>query len=404
MNEEIESFILEKVDETNQLLEKIFIATFGIGPFYFIMSSIRFFHVPLSFSLSVLAVSFVFGIIFWSCLKVIKKPKVVMLVGLINLCIIISFASATPALSVYLSFGIVPFLSCLYLMPKITILMTVICYFSMDLSIFTRAAMMFHGDMSRVEQMIGTQLGGYSIEFLVIGILSYLISKKLRDNLINEYSQKIRIENIQTKLIQSFANIVEWNDQFTGEHIKRTSTYVELIARQLVKQGHYVSELTEERIQLMTKAAPLHDIGKISVPNNILNKPGKLTDEEFEIMKSHSEIGYQILEKELKEMEDPEYIQLAEDMALYHHEKWNGQGYPRKIAGKEIPLSARIMAAADVLDALLSKRQYKDAFTIEKTMDIFKESSGSHFEPCIVEAVLALKDQIFDVSAGKSAA
>lgn len=403
-DEEIESFILEKVDETNQLLEKIFIATFGIGPFYFIMSSIRFFHVPLSFSLSVLAVSFVFGFIFWSCLKSIKKPKAVMLVGLINLCIIISFASATPALSVYLSFGIVPFVSCLYLMPKISILMTIICYFSMDLSIFTRATMIYHGDMSRVEKMIGTQLGGYSIEFLVIGILSYLISKKLRDNLINEYSQKKRIENIQTKLIQSFANIVEWNDQFTGEHIKRTSIYVELIARQLVKQGNYVAELTEEKIQLMTKAAPLHDIGKISVPNNILNKSGKLTDEEFEIMKSHSEAGYQILEKELKDMEDPEYIQLAEDMALYHHEKWNGQGYPKKIAGEEIPLSARIMAAADVLDALLSKRQYKDAFTIEKTMDIFKESSGSHFEPCIVDAVLALKDQICDISAGKYAA
>ena len=274
----------------------------------------------------------------------------------------------------------------------------------MDLSIFTRATMMFHGDRSRIVDMIGTQLGGYSIEFLVIGILSYLISKKLRDNLINEYSQKKRIENIQTKLIQSFANIVEWNDQFTGEHIKRTSIYVELIARELVKQGNYAVELTEEKIQLMIKAAPLHDIGKISVPNNILNKPGKLTDEEFEIMKSHSETGYQILEKELKDMEDPEYIQLAEDMALYHHEKWNGQGYPKKIAGEEIPLSARIMAAADVLDALLSKRQYKDAFTIDKTMEIFKESSGSHFEPCIVDAVLALKDRIFDISSGKYAA
>ena len=203
---------------------------------------------------------------------------------------------------------------------------------------------------------------------------------------------------MQSKVIISFANLVESRDTFTGEHIKRTAIYVELIARELVKQGLYTDVLTEENIQLYVNTAPLHDLGKIRVPDQILCKPSRFTPEEFEKMKIHSLEGYNLIDENLTGVESDEFLEIAKIMALYHHEKWNGTGYPNNVKGTDIPLCARIMAAADVLDALLSKRQYKDAMTVEQAMDIFRESSGSHFEPCIVDAVLACEDSIREVA------
>ena len=203
---------------------------------------------------------------------------------------------------------------------------------------------------------------------------------------------------MQNKVIISFANLVESRDSFTGEHIKRTAIYVELIARELVKKGLYTDVLTEENIQLFVNTAPLHDLGKIRVPDQILCKPSRFTPEEFERMKTHSLEGYNLIDENLTGVESDEFLEIAKIMALYHHEKWNGTGYPNNVKGTDIPLCARIMAAADVLDALLSKRQYKDAMSIEQAMDIFRESSGSHFEPCIVDAVLACEDSIREVA------
>ena len=160
----------------------------------------------------------------------------------------------------------------------------------------------------------------------------------------------------------------------------------------------YTDVLTEENIQLYVNTAPLHDLGKIRVPDQILCKPSRFTPEEFEKMKIHSLEGYNLIDENLTGVESDEFLEIAKIMALYHHEKWNGTGYPNSVKGTDIPLCARIMAAADVLDALLSKRQYKDAMTIEQAMDIFRESSGSHFEPCIVDAVLACEDSIREVA------
>ena len=160
----------------------------------------------------------------------------------------------------------------------------------------------------------------------------------------------------------------------------------------------YTDVLTEENIQLYVNTAPLHDLGKIRVPDQILLKPSRFTPEEFERMKTHSLEGYNLIDENLSGVESDEFLEIAKIMALYHHEKWNGTGYPNSVKGTDIPLCARIMAAADVLDALLSKRQYKDAMTIEQAMDIFRESSGSHFEPCIVDAVLACEDSIREVA------
>ena len=202
------------------------------------------------------------------------------------------------------------------------------------------------------------------------------------------------IARMQENLILVLADMVESRDQFTGDHVKNTSEYTRIIMEQLKKEGIYTAQLTDEFIRNVYHSAPLHDIGKIRVSDTILNKPGKLSDEEFETMKLHTVYGRDVIEKAKKASSDVSYLNEAENLALYHHEKWNGKGYPRGLAGEDIPLSARIMAVADVFDALVSKRSYKDPFSFEKAMDIIREGSGSHFDPYVAGAFMHAEDQV----------
>ncbi len=158
--------------------------------------------------------------------------------------------------------------------------------------------------------------------------------------------------------------------------------------------GIYSGILTEEYIGDVFKSAPLHDIGKIKIPDSILNKPGKLTPEEFDIMKKHSEYGGEVIDELIESLTEASYLEIARDIALYHHERWDGSGYPKGLKGEEIPLSARIMAVADVFDALVSERVYKKAFSFEKAMEIIREESGTHFDPRIVKAFVAVEDEV----------
>lgn len=199
-----------------------------------------------------------------------------------------------------------------------------------------------------------------------------------------------RISGMQSGIIMLMAEIVENRDDNTGGHIKRTAKYVESIAKELKEQGVYSDILTDEYIVNMVVAALLHDIGKIHIPDVVLNKPGKLTDEEFEIMKTHTTAGQELLIRAKAELGDSEYLDMAVEMAAYHHEWWNGNGYPYGISGEEIPLCARIMAVADVFDALTSKRCYKNAMPLEKANAIIREESGSHFDPLVVDAFFAI--------------
>lgn len=205
-----------------------------------------------------------------------------------------------------------------------------------------------------------------------------------------DVSEKTKeIVKIQHSVIASFANMIEARDGITGLHIKRTSAYVEIIVKELQKSSDYKDILTDEYASKIIDAASLHDIGKISIPDYILKKPGKLTDEEFDVIKTHPGVGADIIDETLTEVEGNEYLCIARDMAHYHHEKWNGTGYPCGLKGEEIPLCARIMAIADVYDALRSKRSYKEGFSKEKSRNIILESSGSHFDPKIVDAFMA---------------
>lgn len=204
-----------------------------------------------------------------------------------------------------------------------------------------------------------------------------------------------RVSGMQSGMITFMAEVVENRDDNTGGHIKRTADYVERIARELKRRGVYPEILTDRYMEDMIVAAPLHDIGKIHIPDAILNKPGRLTEEEFAIMKTHTTAGEELLIHAKTELGESGYLNTAVEMAAYHHEWWNGKGYPYGIDGEEIPLSARIMAVADVFDALTSKRCYKDAMPLTKAYAIIREESGTHFDPLVAEAFLACADDDF---------
>ncbi len=215
---------------------------------------------------------------------------------------------------------------------------------------------------------------------------------------IAESQEKNRtIARMQENLILVLADMVESRDQFTGDHVKNTSEYTLIIMNQLKKEGIYTDRLTDEFVQNVYHSAPLHDIGKICVSDTILNKPGKLTDEEFETMKLHTVYGRDVIEKAKKASSDVSYLNEAENLSLYHHEKWNGKGYPHGLSGEDIPLSARIMAVADVFDALVSKRSYKDPFPFDKAMDIIREGAGNHFDPYVAGAFMHAEDKVRQV-------
>lgn len=190
-----------------------------------------------------------------------------------------------------------------------------------------------------------------------------------------------RMLAIQENAIIGMAGLIESRDQDTGEHVKRTSRYVELLAHAAQKAGYCTDILTDDYTELLIKAAPMHDIGKIAVSDAILQKPGRLTEEEFEAMKKHTTAGGRIIVEVMSNIEEKRYIDIATQVAEAHHEKWDGSGYPKGLKGDEIPIGARIMAVADVFDALVSKRCYKEPMPMDKAFDIIRESSGSHFDP-----------------------
>lgn len=204
-----------------------------------------------------------------------------------------------------------------------------------------------------------------------------------------------QLTKLQNGLIMVLADMVESRDQCTGDHVFKTAAYTEIILCQMLKEGIYSDQLTEEYIAEVVNSAPLHDVGKVTVSDVILNKPGRLTDEEFRIMQSHTVEGGKIIDKAMAIVdEDSDYLTEAKNLALYHHEKWNGKGYPTGLKGEEIPLSARVMAVADVFDALVSRRSYKEPFSIEKALSIIREDAGTHFDPLVAQAFLDAEDEV----------
>lgn len=204
------------------------------------------------------------------------------------------------------------------------------------------------------------------------------------------------IGKLQNGLILVLADMVESRDKCTGDHVRKTAAYARVIMEQLRREGIYTDQLTDEFIEDVVNSAPLHDVGKIEISDALLNKPGRLTDEEFNQMKRHTIAGSEIIERAIDMVSEDEsgYLKEARNLAEYHHEKWCGAGYPCGLSGDDIPLSARIMAVADVFDALVSRRSYKEPFPFDKAMEIIRDGAGTHFDPKIAEAFLHASDEV----------
>lgn len=245
-----------------------------------------------------------------------------------------------------------------------------------------------------------------AVVFLVFGITSR--NRRMLNRQI-DLSEKInddmrRLNSMQSHEIDALAALIENRDEGTGDHVLRTKRYVGMICERLKTEPRFSAELTDAQISLIERAAPLHDIGKIAVSDVILLKPGKLTPEEFEKMKCHTTKGGNMINNIFNNVEDGDFVRIAGQIALSHHEKWDGTGYPQGLQGVEIPLPARIMAVADVFDALISPRVYKQPIEPEKALELMKSESGTHFDPYIMETVEKMRDELLAASRTKPAA
>ena len=245
-----------------------------------------------------------------------------------------------------------------------------------------------------VKSYILTTGSGLLIEIVLISALICVCSFQSKKIFLKYSAYNHKNQELKNQVLYSFAEIVEQCDSATGEHVKRTSQIVALIVNYIEEHKMYENEISKEELKLFVNAAPLHDIGKIKVPDAILNKPGRLNAEEFEIITQHTVEGDKILQQTLKNIEDPLYLKIARQMTLHHHEKWDGTGYPEHLAGSNIPLSARIMAIADVFDALSCERPYKKAFSKEQVFSELAHSSCTHFDPDLVVVMQALRSEL----------
>lgn len=220
----------------------------------------------------------------------------------------------------------------------------------------------------------------------------YTTVTKMESDMADQYRDIRRYSDnvlkMQDGLITLIADMVEDRDSDTGYHIQKTASYVRIIMDGLKRKGYYAEQLTPQFVEYVVKSAPLHDTGKIKISDAILNKPGRFTPEEYEIMKKHAVYGKEIIDKAISTVEGESYLREASNMAGYHHERWDGKGYPNGLKEEEIPLSARIMAVADVFDALASKRVYKPAFPLDEALRIIEEGKGTQFDPRCVEVFL----------------
>lgn len=418
-----EQFFLENITKINKNIEIIFLL-FCLVPIIFILFTLTgLWEVSHIHSFVLLGSTLIATIILGVLNRKNIHQKFAMYFGIIMLCFEVSFMNYTNTIRLFISYAIVPIVSLLYYNKKLTMITCVVNYLWMLFAACITARAKFEVVTGRFTPLIWTiQFAvGLTIEsvflFFALSRISDRIQKTL-ENLMQAFDEKddalrqlkernelvIKINNeiekknfelkdTQAKIIKFVAECLGSHDLFTGRHAIHTQKYVELICKELVNKGFYKDQLTEKNIDYYQLAAFLHDIGKIHIPEGILNKIGKFTPEEFDLMKSHSQEGNKLLNY-LPPIEDGEFNKIAKQMALYHHEKWDGTGYPFGLKEYEIPLCARIMTAADVLDALISQRLYKEPMSIDEAIEVFKKSSGSHFEPAIAQAVINNKQLI----------
>ncbi|MBR5712052.1 MAG: HD domain-containing protein [Lachnospiraceae bacterium] len=308
----------------------------------------------------------------------------------------ICFMATKPGILLYITYALMPALSCLYYRRRFTLHITAMCYAIMMGSLFLRA----HNEVLDAYYFLSESewisVFGFSLtwEYILLTIVLIALVGKTESSLDLLQKNNLQMKDMQTQLISGFANFLEFRDESTGHHVRRTQAYVKMIAEGMCMQGHYQSELSPRSISYMETAAPLHDVGKIAIPDAILLKEGELTDEEYQIIKNHTREGYRLVTENLSGVKDQRLVKCAQEITLSHHERWDGTGYPEGLKGTAIPLSARIMAVADSLDAMLSERVYKKSMDIDEVLFELGRERGRHFEPCIVDTVIWLKPKI----------
>ncbi|MCL2000060.1 MAG: response regulator [Planctomycetes bacterium] len=246
----------------------------------------------------------------------------------------------------------------------------------------------------------GIELG--AVDFITKPFSETVLLYRIRTHININDIIRLRIAQVQSlknAIVFGFADIVEKRDHGTGGHIGRTSEYIGILVQAMLERGVYSDELHDMDIDLLVSSARLHDVGKISVPDNILNKPASLSMEEFEIMRTHTVEGEKIIAQIASRADDHEFLNHARLFAGYHHERWDGKGYPYGLRESSIPLQGRIMALVDVYDALISERPYKKPYTHEKSVRIIMENAGTQFDPLITDLFYEIRDQFEAVAA-----
>lgn len=256
------------------------------------------------------------------------------------------------------------------------------------------------------DELKGLQLG--AVDFITKPINPTLVKTRVHNHLelkrhrdhLQELVDERTLELKQSKeaAIEAMGIVAEHRDPETGDHIRRTKSYVRILAEKLAESPKYKDILTKDMIETLYFSAPLHDLGKVAISDSILLKPGPLTDDEFEIVKSHTTIGEHTISITQKMFADSKFLNIAKEIAGSHHEKWDGTGYPRELKGDAIPLSGRIMALADVYDALISRRTYKEPIIHSEVVKMIKDESGKYFDPNLVDAFLQIQNEFREIS------
>ncbi|HOK49112.1 MAG TPA: HD domain-containing protein [Sedimentibacter sp.] len=262
--------------------------------------------------------------------------------------------------------------------------------------------LMKSGQVKWVQQRFYSKFNDKGVLTHLYGTIQDVTEMKKVEDELEKYSkhleklveEKVReISSSQLATIYALIKLSESRDDDTGAHIERTASFCRMLAQKARTVPEYADIVTDTFIDTIYKASPLHDIGKVGIPDSILLKPEKLTDDEFAIMKTHVRIGYETLAKVAQQYDKNEFLKMGMDIAQYHHEKWDGTGYNEGLKGNDIPLAARIMALADVYDALRSKRVYKEAFSHEKSMEIIASNKGTHFDPVLVDLLILYNEE-----------
>ena len=307
-------------------------------------------------------------------------------------CIVFSL-SLDPNLKVTVSYSVMPLITFLYFDPKFSFCACVICFISAFSAFFltSEETIRFYSLNVSKKLYLITSGSALLIEFTAMTTLLCISAVQTNKFKMSLIEHNIKMRDMQTRILYSFADLIELRDGTTGEHVKRTSMIVAHMVNYMIKKKIYTDRISVEDLHYAVMAAPLHDIGKMKVPDEILIKPARLTPEEYAIIKKHPVESERIIKRTLKNVEDNKFVNIASEVCLYHHEKWDGTGYPEQLKGEEIPISARIMAIADVFDALCSERPYKEAFSVDEAFDILEESRGKHFDSTLVDVMVAMR-------------